>query len=88
MQTVNTGIKLDASLHSRLKSLSEIKDRTPHWLMKTAISQYIEREEASEREKREDIERMRNYKINGGISHEKVMAVLRGIVSGDELPCK
>ncbi len=52
-QIVNTDIKLDASLHERLKALGQIKDRSPHWLMQTAIAEYVEREEAYEREKRD-----------------------------------
>ena len=40
-KTINTGIKLDETLHARLKALSAAKERTPHWLMKTAIEVLI-----------------------------------------------
>jgi predicted transcriptional regulator len=43
-KNINTGVKLDAGLHTRLKALGEVKERTPHWLMKTAIAEYVERE--------------------------------------------
>jgi predicted transcriptional regulator len=87
-KTVNTGVKLDEALHNRLKSLGALKDRTPHWLMRTAIEQYVEREEASEREKQEDLERWQRYKATGhAVSHEQVTAWLDSVGSEGELPC-
>ncbi len=87
-KTVNTGIKLDETLHARLKALGVIKDRTPHWLMRAAIEEYVEREEAYEREKREDMERWQRYKQTGhAIPHEAVDAWLATWGSESELPC-
>ncbi|WYL98002.2 MAG: ribbon-helix-helix domain-containing protein [Gloeotrichia echinulata IR180] len=72
-KTVNTGVKLDAALHERLKALSQVKDRSPHWLMCVAIAEYVEREEAYEREKREDRERWERYQASGNaVSSEAV----------------
>lgn len=87
-QTVNTGIKLDASLHERLKALGQIKDRSPHWLMRTAIAEYVEREEAYEREKCEDRERWERYQASGhAIPGEAVDSWLASWGSENELPC-
>ncbi|WGS88626.1 ribbon-helix-helix protein, CopG family [Methylomonas sp. UP202] len=87
-KTINTGVKLDETLHARLKALSTAKERTPHWLMKAAIEQYVEREEAYEREKREDQERWQRYKLTGqAISNEAVDAWLASWGSESELPC-
>ena len=87
-KTVNTGIKLDETLRARLKALSVLKERTPHWLMKTAIEEYIEREEAHEREKREDMERWERYKLTGhAIPHDAVDSWLASWGSTGELPC-
>lgn len=47
---VNTGVKLEAGLHQRLKVLSAAKARSPHWLMKAAIEEYVQREERYEQE--------------------------------------
>ena len=47
-KTINTVIKLDETLHTRLKALGTAKERTPHWLMKAAIEEYVEREETYE----------------------------------------
>lgn len=87
-KTINTGIKLDETLHTRLKALSAIKERTPHWIMKAAIEEYVKREEAYEREKTEDMERWQRYKLTGyAIPHEAVEAWLGSWGSESELPC-
>ncbi len=36
-------IKIDAVTKDRLKRLAEARQRTPHWLMREAITQYIDR---------------------------------------------
>lgn len=87
-KTVNTGIKLDETLHARLKALSAIKERTPHWLMKAAIEEYVGREESYEREKLEDMERWQHYKLTGhAIPHETVDAWIASWGTDNELPC-
>jgi predicted transcriptional regulator len=87
-KTINTGIKLNETLHTRLKALSAVKERTPHWIMKAAIEEYVKREEAYEREKTEDMERWQRYKLTGyAIPHEAVGAWLESWGSESELPC-
>ena len=41
-------LKIDAETKARLKRLAEAKQRTPHWLMREAVAQYIDREERRE----------------------------------------
>ena len=41
-------LKLELSEHDRLRHLAESKHRKPHFLMKEAIRQYMDREEARE----------------------------------------
>jgi predicted transcriptional regulator len=87
-KTINTGVKLDETLHARLKSLSSVKERTTHWLMKSAIEQYVDREETYEREKREDMERWQRYQLTGhAIPNEAVDAWLSSWGNESELPC-
>ena len=38
-------IKIDAEIKERVKRLADARHRSPHWLMREAISQYVEREE-------------------------------------------
>lgn len=87
-KSINAGVKLDESLHARLKALGALKQRTPHWLMRTAIEEYVEREEAYEREKQEDLERWQCYQMTGhDISHEQVASWLESVGTDRELPC-
>ncbi|KML38951.1 hypothetical protein VL15_38655 [Burkholderia cepacia] len=43
-----TSIKLDASLRGRVRHLAKQRRRTPHWIMREAIAQYVAREEKRE----------------------------------------
>jgi predicted transcriptional regulator len=85
---INTGVKLDENLHTRLKALSAAKERSPHSLMKTAIEDYVTREEAYEQEKSEDQERWKRYKLSGhAITNDVVNSWLESWGSDNELPC-
>lgn len=67
------GVKLDSETRERLKVLGEQKERSPHWLMTRAIREYLDREEACEREKKEDMCRWQLYvDTNEYISHDKM----------------
>jgi predicted transcriptional regulator len=77
------GIKLDDDTRERLKVLAEKKQHSPHWLMRTAIEAYLEREEQYEKEKAEDNIRWEQYLITGrAIDHEKVEAWLDDLSQG------
>jgi len=70
-------LKLDQAEHDRLKSLAEARHRKPHFLMKEAISQYLEREEARESFKREALASWQEYKETGEhLTGEQVSAWL------------
>jgi RHH-type proline utilization regulon transcriptional repressor/proline dehydrogenase/delta 1-pyrroline-5-carboxylate dehydrogenase len=42
MATVTLGIKVDESLRSRIKEAATLQGKTPHWLIKQAVMQYVE----------------------------------------------
>ena len=74
------GVKLDDETRDRLKSLGSLKDRSPHWIMKTAIREYLDREEVFEREKREDRERWERYILTDSfIDNDSMMRWLDGL---------
>lgn len=76
-------VKLDDETKKRLQALGEIKDRSPHWMMKTAIDEYLVREERYEREKQEDFQRWDRYVLTGeAIPHEKVVSWLNEWAEG------
>jgi len=43
-----TSIKLDDALKGRIQHLAEARRRTAHWIMREAITQYVDREEKRE----------------------------------------
>ena len=43
-----TSVKLDDKMKERVRHLAEVRKRTSHWIMREAISQYVEREEKRE----------------------------------------
>lgn len=74
------GVKLDNKIRVRLKTLGEQKERSPHWLMTRAIEEYLDREEAYEHEKQEDMQRWQQYMDTGEyISHDKMKDKLMGL---------
>jgi predicted transcriptional regulator len=58
-------IKLEQGEHDRLKSLADARQRKPHFLMKEAIRQYLDREEAHESFKQEALASWRAYRETG-----------------------
>lgn len=46
MATTTLGVKLDSLTRDRLKSAAYSLDRTPHWFMKVAIRELIEKVES------------------------------------------
>jgi len=70
-------LKLDQVEHDRLKALAEARHRKPHFLMKEAISQYLEREEARESFRREALASWQDHKETGQhLNQEQVSAWL------------
>ena len=42
MSTVTLGLKVDEALRSRIKAAATQQGRTPHWLIKQAVLQYVD----------------------------------------------
>ena len=60
-----TSIKLDEDLKNRIQKLANIRHRSAHWIMREAIREYIEREEARESFKQEAMESWTAYQETG-----------------------
>lgn len=71
-------VKLDDATYDRIKTLGMARKRSPHWLMKEAILQFLDREEEAELIRRDTLERWARYEATGEtVSHEDVEAWLR-----------
>lgn len=58
-------IKLDSDIKARVKRLADARHRTPHWLMREAISQYVDREEKREAFRQDGLKAWQEYQETG-----------------------
>jgi predicted transcriptional regulator len=86
--TSSKAVKLDEATYDRLKALAQSRDRTPHWLMKQAIRQFLEREEEAEHIRNESLERWKRFEANGeAVTHQTVETWLESWGTDSEDPC-
>lgn len=86
--TITQGVKLEPEVRDRLQTLGKLKNRSPHYLMKEAITIYLEREERYERERQEDTARYERYQLTGeAVSDEAATAWLEALAQGKATPC-
>lgn len=60
-----TSIKIDDELKGRVQHLAGLRQRSLHWVMREAIAQYVEREEARESFKQEALASWTAYQETG-----------------------
>ena len=58
-------IKIDDQLKARVRSLAEARQRSPHWIMREAIAQYVSREEGRDSFKQEALASLKAYQETG-----------------------
>lgn len=58
-------IKLDDNTKARVKRLADARNRTAHWLMREAITQYVEREEKREAFRNDTLKAWEEYRTTG-----------------------
>lgn len=81
--TVTTSVKLSPRLKARLKKLAASQRRTPHWVMREAITQYVNREETRARHRAEVIAAYEDYKAPGlHVTGEEADAWMRKLEKG------
>jgi predicted transcriptional regulator len=60
-----TSVKLDAEIKERVRRLAVARRRSPHWVMREAIEEYVEREEKRERFRRDALGAWAHYQTTG-----------------------
>ena len=60
-----TSVKLDDDLKGRIQHLADARHRSAHWIMREAIRDYVEREEARESFKQEALASWTAYQETG-----------------------
>ena len=84
---VMQSIEFDSETWDRLTALGKLRQRSPHWLMRQAIEDYLGREEQVEREKFEDLERWQSYQLTGEVvGHEALLTWLQDLADGKATP--
>jgi len=78
-------IKIDPDIKARMQRLAEARHRTPHWLMREAITQYVEREEKREAFRQEGMQAWNDYQATGlHVTHEEADAWLAKLEAGED----
>lgn len=65
MPTPATSLKLDIKTKERVQQLAAARRRSPHWVMREAIEQYVEREEKREQLRQDALSAWTNYQNTG-----------------------
>jgi predicted transcriptional regulator len=60
-----TSVKLDDKLKIRIQHLAGVRHRSTHWIMREAIREYVDREEAREKFKQEAVASWKNFQETG-----------------------
>lgn len=60
-----TSVKLDEDLKNRIQRLADGRHRSAHWIMREAIRDYVEREEAKESFRQEALASWKAYQETG-----------------------
>lgn len=84
--TSATSIKLDDELKGRIRYLAEARQRTPHWIMREAIAQYVAREEKREALKQDALRAWDAYQRTGQhLTQEEADAWLVKLEAGEDV---
>jgi len=60
-----TSLKLDVEVKQRVQRLADARRRSPHWLMREAIEEYVDREEKREELRRDALAAWTHYQMTG-----------------------
>ncbi|MFN0041580.1 MAG: CopG family ribbon-helix-helix protein [Alphaproteobacteria bacterium] len=82
-ETVTTSVKLPPKLKARLKKIAAKSQRTTHWVMREAIEQYVDREDARARMHADALEALADFEKTGRhLTGDEVNAWLRDTAAG------
>ena len=86
MGNAPVSIKIEPEIKERVKALAKARDRSPHWLMREAISQYVEREEQRAALRRDAEQAWAEYKRTGlHATHQEVDDWLAKLEQGQDV---
>ena len=78
--------KLDQDTRARIEHLAESRRRTAHWIMREAITQYVEREEKREAFRQDTLKAWEKCRTTGlHVTAEETDAWLNRLEQGDDI---
>jgi predicted transcriptional regulator len=78
-------VKLDPKTHDRVKRLAEARDRSTHWMMREAVTQFVEREEKREAFRQAGLKAWSDYQEAGlHVSHSEADEWLAKLEAGEK----
>jgi predicted transcriptional regulator len=78
-------VKLDQVIRDRLKRLADAKDRSTHWMLREAVTQFVEREEKREAFRQAGLQAWDGYQATGQhVTHDEADAWLAKLEAGGE----
>ncbi|USX13171.1 CopG family ribbon-helix-helix protein [Oxalobacteraceae bacterium OTU3CAMAD1] len=79
-------VKLDPDTRARLEHLAQSRRRTPHWMLREAIAQYVEREEKRETFKQDTLKAWEEYQTAGlHVTADQADAWLAQLADGNDI---
>ena len=78
-----TSLKLDSAMKQRVHRLAAARRRSPHWVMREAVEQYVEREEKREQLRQDALAAWAGYRTTGlHLTAEEAAAWLAKLEAG------
>jgi predicted transcriptional regulator len=82
-----TSLKLDNEMKERVQQLAAARRRSPHWVMREAIEQYVEREEKREQFQQAALAAWAHYQATGlHVTGEEADSWLARLEAGEDAP--
>lgn len=82
-----TSLKLDIEMKERVQRLASARRRSPHWVMREAIEQYVEREEQREQLRQDALAAWTDYQTTGlHVTAEEADVWLAKLEAGKDAP--
>ena len=76
-------VKIDEDLKTRIKRLADLKQRSAHWMMREAITQYVAREERREAFRQDTLRAWESFQTTGlHLSSDEADAWLKKLEDG------
>jgi predicted transcriptional regulator len=79
-------IKIGEDIKVRVKRLAEARHRTSHWLMREAITQYVDREEKREAFRQDTLKAWKDFRTTGlHVNADEADAWLAELEQGNDI---